>query len=259
MILSLWFSCVCITAIYGDTLRLREWMVDGIKREALVYIPGAANSKDVPLVFVWHGHGGTMRHSARTFDIHNKWPEVIVVYPQGLPAPGVKTDPEGKRPGWQQRHGMQGDRDIRFFDAMLKTLKEEYPVDVRNIFCTGYSNGGMMTFLLWSVYPGTFRAFAPMACVSLPAVPLSVPKPAFFLMGTEDELVNPELMRMTIKRLKRLNMNAEQGTPWTQEAMLYTSPVGAPLIVLTHPGRHQIPPGGKTEELVRFFREQLVE
>ena len=236
----------------------RAWTVDGVRREALVYAPGTAKTKAAPLVFVWHGHGGGMRHSALAFPFHTKWQEAIVVHPQGLPTPSALIDPEGKLSGWQQQRGEQGDRDLRFFDAMLNSLKEDYKVDEKNIFCAGYSNGGMMTFLLWSERPDTFRAFAPCACVALPAVPLTVPKPAFFLMGAADELVKPEWMRMSISRLKALNKCTEGGQPWeVLGGMLYSSPVHAPLVVLVHPGGHPIPPGGKTLEMVRFFKEQL--
>ena len=248
---------VCLATASAADLKPREWTVDGVKREALVYAPDTAKTAAAPLVFVWHGHGGGMRHSAWAFPVHLKWPEAIVVHPQGLPTPSLLVDPEGKKPGWQQKRGEQGDRDIKFFDAMLKSLREDYKVDERNIFCAGYSNGGMMTFLLWSVYPETFRAFAPCACVAIPGVPLNVPKPAFFLMGETDAIVKPEWMRMSIARLKALNKCAEEGKPWAPGVVLYPSSADAPLAVLTHPGGHTIPQGGKTDELIRFFKEQL--
>ena len=241
---------------HGAGLVLREWTVDGVKREAMVYVPDTAKTTAAPLVFVWHGHGGGMRHSAQAFPFHVKWPEAIVVHPQGLPTPSPLVDPDGKKSGWQQKRGEQGDRDIKFFDAMLNSLKADYTVDARNIFCAGYSNGGMMTFLLWSVYPETFCAFAPCACVALPSVPLTVPKPVFFMMGEADALVKPEWMRTTVTRLKTLNTCAAEGTLWAPGATRYASSAAAPLVVLTHPGGHTIPPSGKTEEMVRFFKEQ---
>ncbi len=55
---------------------------------------------------------------------HKHWPEAIVVYMQGLNTPGALTDPDGKRPGWQKTFGDQGDRDLKFFDAVLATLRK---------------------------------------------------------------------------------------------------------------------------------------
>ena len=254
--MSLCLATVCAAAGIGP----REWTVDGVRREALVYVPDTAKTTAAPVVFVWHGHGGGMRQSAWSFPIHTQWPEAIVVHPHGLPTPSLLVDPEGKKPGWQQKKGEQGDRDLRFFDAMLASLKEECKVDEKNIFCAGYSNGGMMTFLLWSERPGVFRAFAPCACVSLPAVPLTVPKPALFLMGEADELVKPEWMRASVTRLKTLNKCAPEGTPWGPPgATLFPSSADAPLVVITHPGGHMIPQGGKTAELIKFFRQMKIE
>jgi polyhydroxybutyrate depolymerase len=127
----------------------RHWDVDGVRREALVVTP--ADGEDLaPVVFVFHGHGGTARQAARSFDLHTHWPEAIVVYPQGLPTPGRLTDPEGKRNGWQHAAGEQEDRDLKFFDAMLASLKSEHNIDESRIYCTGHSNGGGFTYLLWA-------------------------------------------------------------------------------------------------------------
>ncbi|MBN2161506.1 MAG: hypothetical protein JXR25_02185 [Pontiellaceae bacterium] len=64
-------------------LEIREWEIDGVKREALVWMP-ASSEVLPPLVFVFHGHGGSMRNGARSFRIHEIWPEAIVVYMQAL-------------------------------------------------------------------------------------------------------------------------------------------------------------------------------
>ena len=73
----------------------RTWDVDGVKREALVYAPSKKTEGKAPLVFDFHGHGGTARHAAKTHHIHETWPEAVVVYMQGIPTPGLLTDREG--------------------------------------------------------------------------------------------------------------------------------------------------------------------
>lgn len=93
----------------------REWTADRVVRQALVYAPGRATGGASPVVFAFHGHGGTMVQAARSFRLHTLWPEAVVVYPQGLPTVGALTDPEGKRPGWQRSPGDYGDRDLKFF------------------------------------------------------------------------------------------------------------------------------------------------
>src|SRR4051812_1090421 len=103
----------CVVRSYGEEVESVRWevMVDGVAREALVQAPAGAKTKPAPVVFVFHGHGGTARSALRQFPIHEHWPEAIVVAMQGLNTPGRLTDPEGKKPGWQHAAGAEGDRD----------------------------------------------------------------------------------------------------------------------------------------------------
>jgi polyhydroxybutyrate depolymerase len=105
----------------------RTWEIDGVKREALIDAPGKKTEDKAPLVFDFHGHGGTARHAARTHHFHETWPEAVVVYMQGLNTPGKLTDPEGKLSGWQSGPGDQKDRDLNFFDAVLASMKKRLP------------------------------------------------------------------------------------------------------------------------------------
>src|SRR5688500_17553323 len=116
----------------------RTWEVDGVRREALVYPPSRPTGGKTPLVFDFHGHGGTARHAARTHHIHDAWPEALVVYMQGLPTPGKLTDPEGKRSGWQHGPGDQKDRDLKFFDVVLASMNKDHAVDGDRIYATGH-------------------------------------------------------------------------------------------------------------------------
>ena len=93
----------------------------------LVYAPSKKTDGKVPLVFDFHGHGGTAKHAARTHHFHEAWPEAVVVYMQGLNTPGKLTDPEGKKSGWQSGPGDQKDRDLKFFDAVLASHEERLP------------------------------------------------------------------------------------------------------------------------------------
>src|SRR5262245_29018100 len=110
----------------ADEPNRREWKVGSDVREALVFAPASAKSAPAPVVFAFHGHGGTMKHAAASFAYEKHWPEAVVVYMQGLNTPGRLSDREGKKPGWQAGPGDQDDRDLKFFDAVLKSLKDEY-------------------------------------------------------------------------------------------------------------------------------------
>ena len=205
-------------------LKMR-WTVDGNVREALVYIPENAKGKMIPLVFVFHGHGGNMANSYRRFDIHTHWPEALVVYPQGLNTPGKLTDPEGKKSGWQTDAGIMNDRDLKFFDSMLASFKKDFRIDKNRIFATGHSNGGLFTYLLWAMRGDVFAALAPSAASALKLLDRLKPKPILHLMGEKDPLVKPALQRLTYRAVLRINQCTSGGEKTGEFTSLYKSEV----------------------------------
>jgi len=168
-------------------LERRTYEVDGVTREALVR---PASGGKAPLVFFFHGHGGTGRGAARSYAIHERWPEATVVYPQGLPGPGGgRVDPEGKRPGWQVRRGDQGDRDLRFVDAMLADLKARPGYDAARVYSMGHSNGSAFTALLWEARGDQFAALCLSAAQGGLGLRFCKPKPVFQIAGEQDAIV----------------------------------------------------------------------
>jgi polyhydroxybutyrate depolymerase len=239
-----------------DGLTRRDFKVDGVVREALVYAPPQAKGKASPLVFAFHGHGGNMNNSARTYGYHTLWPEAIVIYPQGLNTPGRLTDPDGKKPGWQGAIGDQGDRDLKFFDAMLAALRTDYKVDEKRIYSTGHSNGGGFTYLLWAARGDTFAAMAPSASAAAKNLELLKPKPVLHVAGENDPLVKFEWQKATMDALKKLNQCGE-GQAWNKDpnCTLYPSKVGAPVVTAIHPGTHTFPKEAPAV-IVKFFKAQ---
>jgi len=239
----------------ADALVRREWNVDGTTREALVYVPPGAQPTATPVIFAFHGHYGTMAFAARKFDLHTLWPEALVVYPQGLPTVSKLVDPAGKFPGWQTLPGEYGDRDLKFFDAMLATLRKEYHVDDKRIYSMGHSNGGLFTYLLWSARGDQFAAMAPCAAVIVKGLTDFKPKPVFHLAGQTDPIVKFEWQQFTIETVKQTNQCSGEGQPWGDKCTLYPSKVGAPLVTYIHPGKHEVPPDAPAL-IVKFFRGQ---
>ena len=239
----------------ADLLERQQWTVDGIVREALVYVPPQARTNNVPVVFAFHGHGGSMRNAARSFGFHTRWPEAIVVYPQGLNTPGRLTDPEGKKPGWQSAVGDEGDRDLKLFDAMLASLQKDYKVDAKRLYATGHSNGGGFTYLLWAARGDRFAAFAPSAAVAARNFSQLKPRPVLHVAGTNDTLVKFAWQEMMISRLRKLNQ-CGAGEPWENEknCTLYPSKVSAPVVTFIHSGTHQYPPAAPAI-IVKFFKQ----
>ncbi len=254
--------CFCLVALLtvgaaraADMLARRQWTVDGVVREALVYAPPSARTNAAPVVFAFHGHGGSMQNAARMFSFHTHWPEAIVVYMQGLNTPGRLTDPDGKKPGWQSDVGNQGDRDLKFFDAVLASLHQDYKVDANRIYATGHSNGGGFTYLLWAARGKLFAAFAPSAAAAARTRSQLSAKPVLHVAGTNDTLVKFEWQQQTMAALRKLNQCGD-GQPWEGEkyCTLYPSKLDAPVVTLIHPGPHLFP-AGAAASIVKFFKQ----
>ena len=237
----------------ADELRQMDFTVDGVARTAMVYIPVSPKTNSVPLVFVFHGHGGSARQVARGFAIERQWPDAIVVYMQGLNTPGQLTDPQGKLPGWQAAIGDQGDRDLKFFDAVLARLKKQNNVDAKRIYCTGHSNGGGFTYLLWLARGDVFAAVAPSSAAAKYAKQLT-PKPAMHLAGKDDPLVKFAWQEITMAAVRKVNGCAATGEPWDKQCTLYPSTNGTPLVTFIYPGGHQFN-ADAPRLMVKFFKE----
>jgi len=231
------------------------WKVAGLEREALVYLPENQGQKAAPVVFGFHGHGGNSRNAARSFRLHELWPEAIVVYMQGVPTPGRLTDPEGKRNGWQHDPDENDARDLKFFDAVLATLKEKHKTDQRRMYSTGHSNGGGFTYLLWATRRDVFAAIAPSAAASR-SLRTTTPKPipVLHIAGRQDQLVKFTWQELMMRRVRSINKCEEKGKPWAEDCTVYPSQDGAPMVAFIHGGTHKYPTKAP-ELIVRFFKQ----
>ncbi len=243
-----------LLAAPGDPQKM-EWKIDGTAREALVYAPSKEGAGAPPLVFGFHGHGGSMQNAARSFQMHELWPEAVVVYPQGLPTVGRLTDPEGKKAGWQFEPGESSDRDLKFFDAILASMKEKFKVDEKRLYCLGHSNGGHFTFFLWTQRPGLFAAIAPSGSPAPRALKDATPCPVLHVSGEKDPLVKFDNQQRSLAAVRTLNGCEEQGKEWDKGCTLYPSSKNAPLITFIHPGGHGYPAEAPAL-IAKFFKEQ---
>ena len=244
-------SFMCVAAV--NDLPPMEFTVDGVQRTALVHVPSSARSADTPVVFVFHGHGGSSRQVAKSFAMEIQWPEAIVVYMQGLNTVGQITDPQGTRAGWQAAVGDQGDRDLKFFDTVFARLRQDYKVDSKRIYATGHSNGGSFTYLLWLARGDVFAAVAPSAAAAKYARQLT-PKPAMILGGENDPLVKFSWQKLTMQSVRELNGCSLKGEAWAPQCTLYPSTRGTPVVTFIFPGGHQFNPAAPAL-IAKFFKE----
>jgi polyhydroxybutyrate depolymerase len=242
-----------LALLLGDPQRM-EWKVDGVAREALVCAPSKEGPGAPPLVFGFHGHGGSMQNAARSFAFHDLWPEAVVVYLQGLNTPGRLTDPEGKKPGWQHGPGEQGDRDLKFFDAVLSTMKEKFKIDDKRVYASGHSNGGGFSYLLLGSRSEVLAAIAPSAAGGSRNLKEAKPRPVFHVAGEKDPIVKFEVQQRAIAAVRVINGCDDQGKEWDKGCTLYPSSKDAPVVTFIHPGDHKYPKKAPPL-IVKFFKE----
>jgi polyhydroxybutyrate depolymerase len=256
-----WFILVSLLMLWSpvaravDDLQQIKFTVDGVERTALIYIPATAKTNPTPLVFVFHGHGGSSRQVARSFAMDRYWPEAISVYMQGLDTPGQLTDPQGNQAGWQKAEGDEGDRDLKFFDAVLARLQQDYNVDAKRIYATGHSNGGGFTYLLWLARGDVFAAVAPSSAVAKYVRQLK-PKPVMHLAGEDDPLVKFSWQKLMMEYLRRINGCDPVGEPWDKDCTIYPSKSGTPVVTFIHPGGHEFDPAAPPL-IVKFFKGEV--
>ena len=155
-----------------------------------------AGSDPLPIVFFFHGAGGTADQAARTYGWAEKAESehFFAAFPEGL---GVRPD----RPAsfalnphiWRdQRAGMLTSNvdDVHFFEELLGKLEAVLPIDQRRIYVTGFSNGAGMTFTLGAHFSDRIAAIAPVSSQSFIQIDsLARPLPVYYLTGTADPLI----------------------------------------------------------------------
>jgi polyhydroxybutyrate depolymerase len=222
------------------------WTVDGVQRQALVFAPApvpATNAQPVPLVFAFHGHGGTMQAAAQGMHLQTFWPGAVIVYPQGLKTPS-QVDQQGNYPGWQVRAGQPGlnDRDLKFFDAMLATMRQKFPVDNTRIYATGFSNGAIFSYLLWAERGKVLAAFGICAGVLDPAEHFTLPRAVVVIGGTNDNVLPFPLQQQTIDLDRQIDNATGPGQPCGPICTRYPSTSQTPVVTRIHSGGHIYPP-----------------
>lgn len=252
-----------IKALFGarapEGMTELSWTVDGVRRTALIASPAGSAATPGPVVFGWHGHFGNSAHSAKSWDIARLWPEATFVFPQGLRTATPLVDKGGLGSGWQSSVGAEGDRDIKFFDAMLADLKKQRRVDERKVYSMGHSNGAAFSYVLWQARPRALAAVGSVAGTLTVKARDMDPMPVIHVAGEKDPIVKYAWQQMTFAAVRRFNGCGEEGTPWAKEdvleATLYASSKGAPLVTAVHSGGHEYAKGS-SELIIRFFKER---
>ncbi len=179
------------------TLRINK-EIDGRKRFWDLYIPSCfrkEENKKYPLVVAIHGMSCNADYFEMTSDWHRLAEErgFFVVFASAYPHnDGLCLFPV---PHWSLGTITQSDmtkEEVHYFEVMLDTLTEEYPIDKTRIYAVGHSNGSQMSQALARTIPERFAAFGPTGSLAgwdpakVPAVPENIGIPIYFIMGEYD-------------------------------------------------------------------------
>ena len=140
-------------------------MVFGRDRFFRVHLPLGYNSqKEYPVVFVFHGGLGNPDNVEKTTDFSFKADRegFIAVYPYGTGSFEKKllTWNTWNCCGYADKKNID---DVEFIKKVLENVKSKYKINDKMIFAAGFSNGGMMCYLLACEMPDKFAAVAPVA------------------------------------------------------------------------------------------------
>lgn len=150
---------------------------NGDLRECLIYVPKEfRDGRKLPVVFAIHGSSESIRNYFEESLWYRKaqkegfivvMPETSLYFMPGWLSGGI---PKAYRPRWkvipdeaEKCDGLKDD-DLLYFTRILDSVIQEYPVDEERIYCTGHSNGCMMTNFIGSSPLGS--RFAALAATS---------------------------------------------------------------------------------------------
>jgi polyhydroxybutyrate depolymerase len=174
--------------------------VGDTSRKYIVHAPtGYDGKKQMPVVIMFHGGGGTARGAMRETGWAQKADKegFLAVFPEATPPDPNKPSRFGTNgQAWNDGSGgfHSGERnipDVAFINAMIDDLIARFAVDRRSIYATGFSNGASMAFRVGVELSARIAAIAPVAGTLWIKQPkFDRPVSLFYISGDADPL-NP--------------------------------------------------------------------
>lgn len=176
----------------GETYQ-QSLTFNGTNRTYLLHLPPATAVKGpLPLVLAFHGAGENAYYMAsRGLSTEADQKGFIVVYPDG-------TNPSGNPAEgftWNSLFCCGSARqsnvdDVGFIKALINQLEKNYSIDKRRIYATGFSNGGMFSYLLAARLSDTIAAIAPVSAEFRSDAKPTESVPVLAINGKEDKVVS---------------------------------------------------------------------
>jgi polyhydroxybutyrate depolymerase len=142
--------------LFGQQQLNRTLFFDGQNRSFIVYVPSTYDgSTQVPVVFNFHGGGGTSSSFIYTNDMRSiaDTANFIAVYPQAA------VDPSDGSNSWLHKTPTTHN-DINFIEAIIDTLSNDYNIDNDRVYACGYSEGGIFSYELGCRLNNRIASFA---------------------------------------------------------------------------------------------------
>ena len=185
---------VCISTLYclaaigaEETLEID---VEGATRSAVVYVPEGIRSNDkLPLLLAFHGSSwnGRIMQQVTGFSELAEQDRFIVVYPNGSGPSDILSWNAEFCCSFALERNID---DLLFVDRLLDELLTRYPVDASRVYATGFSNGGMFTYMLALKRPERFAAVAVVSGAMYPTQQQThIPMPIMIIHGTDDSVI----------------------------------------------------------------------
>ena len=160
-----------------------NYLVHNYTRSYILHVPPAySNDEKMPLVIVMHGYTATAEGMEQWthFDDKADREGFIVAYPNGIPYPWNKNNPQAWNCGGPWEEWTANTDDVGFINKMIEKISEYYTIDPKRIFITGHSNGSRMTYRLGFELSDKIAAIAPVSgqmvyeSEEVPGYPVSV-------------------------------------------------------------------------------------
>jgi polyhydroxybutyrate depolymerase len=168
---------VALLAARGFTQTTQTWSikVNGNTRSCVVHVPSGIDKP--ALVYFVHGAFGSGAgfENDTKGDVTADREKFIAVYPSASSNGGSGT--------WAD---MYGTSDFPFYLKIRDTINARYHIDTNRVYMTGFSQGGMISFVAGCSFSNIFAAVAPVSGHSGTTCNLKRPVPVFMTFGTKD-------------------------------------------------------------------------
>lgn len=251
-----WFSLYLFAfsfLIFSQTTK--NYNINGTSRKAIIYEPTVKSDK-VPVVFVFHGHGGNANFVSRRIDVQNYYKEALVIFMEGLPGrkvPGL--DPNGKMNGWQIFTDDLGGRDIKFFDDVLADIHKAYKIDDSRIYLIGHSNGARFVNVLWKTKGEKITAICSASAQGGEMISNAVPISIWMYIGKNDKIVSPQNQELSIPIVKS-NLGISMAGKTGGDKTIFKGKNNTELVIQSSDASHEFPKQS-LQDIADFFRKHI--